>query len=82
MDAYQQPVALTWAGPPFGAYNTVGVGYREEGEKRFLILLETWTYELMYVDYDQNKENCVAMTRFYPAAQHGVPDPSIQPHRL
>ncbi len=79
MDTYRQPVKLAWIGPPFGGHSMVGIGYKDDGEKHFLIGHDTWTYDNVYVDFDLYKENCLSMTRYYPSAQPGVADTSGKP---
>ncbi len=69
IDEYIRPLEVGWSGPPYGAHSTVGVGYKIEGDQRFLILHDTWRDVPYYVDYDQYQESLNAFVRHYPVVE-------------
>lgn len=67
IDSTLNPVMVVWMGPPYGPHATVGIGYRIDGEERFLVLNDTWTDVASYVNYDVYYESIVAFTHYFPA---------------
>ncbi len=67
LDAHRTPLNVSWGGPPYGAHATVGVGYREDGGQRFLVLHDTWVAPPAYVNYDQYVASLMFFGRNYPA---------------
>lgn len=53
IDTYQAPLFVIWQGPPYGQHATVGVGYKEEGAQRFMILHDTGIDYPTYINYDE-----------------------------
>jgi hypothetical protein len=66
IDSTQNPVEVTWMGPPYGAHATVGIGYKIDGNQRFLILNDTWRDVPYYVNYDQYYESIGEFGQFFP----------------
>jgi len=56
IDTYQAPLFVIWQGPPYGQHATVGVGYKEEGAQRFMILHDTGIDYPTYINYDEYNE--------------------------
>ncbi len=66
IETYQTPLGVSWGGVPYGAHSTVGVGFKEDGAQRFLILHDTWVSYPAYVNYDQYAASIMIFRRDSP----------------
>lgn len=70
IDSTQNPLTITWNGPPYGPHATVGIGYKVEGDQRFFILNDTWRDVPYYVNYDVYYESVQAFGHFFPVMKN------------
>jgi hypothetical protein len=72
IDSTQNPLEVTWGGPPYGAHATVGIGYKIDGDQRFLILNDTWRDVSYYVNYDEYFESLTGLSYHFPTSQKSL----------
>jgi len=66
IDSTQNPMHVGWWGAPYGSHSTLGIGYKVDGDQRFLILNDTWRDVPYYVNYDEYFESVGNFQHSFP----------------
>ena len=72
IDSTQNPLGVTWNGPPYGAHATVGIGYKVDGAQRFLILNDTWSNVSAYINYDEYYQSVAGFDHYFPVSKKSI----------